>query len=272
MSKKTNSMDAFFGGSDDDEEEEQQQAKQKKPLNLYASFTTLAAEDAISKAQEMDPSIYDYDAHFDQVAQKREQGKQDKQKQNLDQQNKPKYINHLLQVSQDRRDYLNRVKDKRAMKEMEREGNVNVGPVFVTTGYAKKLQQDEVKEKQEMQQEEQMKSGAMGMTNFKMQLLAQSSRMQSISDEKKDTSSNKEKLNNVVATNTMTSDNQSKKRPREEEKNVTMTTTMTMTVEQQSAIPAQEQQPPAKVAKQSAQDSIAAAKERAMARLRGNKQ
>lgn len=156
---------------------------------------------------------------------------------------------------------------KKIHKEAQEQGLDNDAPVFVTSGYAKKLQ--ELKEVEEAEKKQQETNQQTGMQHFKMNLLQQSSRMKEIvpqqqaksSDAKQEVKSSEVKSSDAKSSNAKQEAIPEKKQQVEEKQ-------QEKTQAKRKREEEDDDEKPVKVAKQTSQDSIQAAKERAMARLR----
>lgn len=174
----TKSKKSVFGGDEDDEGSENEipdegvfakkgikskKAKdalikdtvKKKDINRVntqlATFNELSkkAEEEKAKAlQDVDPSVFDYDAAYDAIKEARDMKKKEKEQES--EERKPKYIEAFLQSAETRRKDFLRAKEKMLEKEREAEGDEFAGKdVFVTEAYKK--QKEELKRLEELE-------------------------------------------------------------------------------------------------------------------------
>uniref|UniRef100_A0A914GZR5 Nuclear speckle splicing regulatory protein 1 N-terminal domain-containing protein n=1 Tax=Globodera rostochiensis TaxID=31243 RepID=A0A914GZR5_GLORO len=149
-SKKTANV---FGDSAESDDEGGQSAADKFERKFAASASIKAREQRlIEKELAENPDIFDYDAHYEQIQQQRDQ-KVAVQKE-ADKEKKPKYA-HLLTKAHKQRE-LNRllVDENTYKKEREREaGQFDDDEVFVTGAYRQQIEERE-QHKVEMEREE----------------------------------------------------------------------------------------------------------------------
>lgn len=107
----------------------------------------------MQKALSEDPSIYDYDAVYDDLQEKRkavQEAKQDRGKE-------PKYIKNLLKTAEQRKRDYERMTERKAQREREMEGGMyDDKEAFVTESFRRKMQdlaEDEEKEKRQAELE-----------------------------------------------------------------------------------------------------------------------
>ncbi|KAF2198057.1 hypothetical protein GQ43DRAFT_179116 [Delitschia confertaspora ATCC 74209] len=135
-------------------------AKKDDPSLEYGSIQSKVAED-------LDPSIYDYDAAYDAIHARNAAKRAAEQQDALER--RPKYMNNLLESAEVRKRDALRAKDKLLQKERELEGDEFADKEKFVTG-AYKAQQEEVKrleeEEKKRQEEEEKKRGKLGMQGF----------------------------------------------------------------------------------------------------------
>ena len=140
----------------------------KDDLTLYGNAATLQfAQSKINEAEQLDPSIYDYDAAYDAIHAKRE-AKKAAEKADAEER-RPKYIEKLFESTEIRKRDLQRARDKVIQREREAEGDEFADKEkFVTEAY--KAQQEETKrleeEEKRKQEEEEKRRGKLGMQGF----------------------------------------------------------------------------------------------------------
>ncbi|KAJ5103092.1 hypothetical protein N7532_003621 [Penicillium argentinense] len=173
---------------DDDEEEEEVKEKaqqeqmhlglnkSKKPLGHGENFSNLSAirssEQHAKEAEELDPSIYSYDAVYDSLHTKPEKSA------NKTNSEVPKYMENLLRSAEIRKRDQMRARDRQLAKEREAEGDEFADKeTFVTSAYRKqqeenrKMEEEEAKRDKE-EEERQKKNGGAGMVNFYRDVLS----------------------------------------------------------------------------------------------------
>jgi coiled-coil domain-containing protein 55 len=127
-----------------------------------------------AEAQELDPSIYDYDAAYDAIHAKTAAKKAEEKQDALER--KPKYMGNLLAAAEVRKRDQLRAQDRLLQKQREAEGEEFADKdMFVTEAYKK--QQEEVKrmEEEEAKKEEAeaKKRRGMGMSGFYRNVMEQ---------------------------------------------------------------------------------------------------
>lgn len=171
---------------DEDEDEEKGKAQQegmrlglnqsKKSSGPDQDFTNLSALHSSKKhakeAEELDPSIYSYDAVYDSLHAKPEKSK------NTEKSETPKYMENLLRSAEIRKRDQMRARDRQLAKEREAEGDEFADKESFVTGAYKKQQEEmrkleEEEEQKEKQEEERRKqNGGAGMVGFYRDVLS----------------------------------------------------------------------------------------------------
>ncbi|KAJ5084142.1 hypothetical protein NUU61_008721 [Penicillium alfredii] len=176
----------FADDEDEDEENEKQQqgeislglnqAQSKKPTGSTQEYTNLSALHSSKKhskeAEELDPSIYSYDAVYDSLHAKPDQSAATKKGE------VPKYMTSLLRSAEVRKRDQLRARDRQLAKEREAEGDEFADKEkFVTSAY--KAQQEELRKieeedaRREKEEEERRKqNGSAGMVGFYRDMLS----------------------------------------------------------------------------------------------------
>lgn len=179
-----NSLFADDEDEDEAKEKEQQgemnlglnQAKSKKPTAPGKDFTNLSAMHSSKKhakeAEELDPSIYSYDAVYDSLHAKPTKSSVDTKSET------PKYMQNLLQSAEIRKRDQLRAKDRQLAREREAEGDeFDDKEKFVTSAYKaqqeelRKAEEEEARREQE-EEERRKKSGNPGMISFYRDVLS----------------------------------------------------------------------------------------------------
>ncbi|KAL4971378.1 coiled-coil domain-containing protein 55-domain containing protein [Aspergillus desertorum] len=150
---------------------DQKQGRDREYTNLSALHSM---KKHASEAQDLDPSIYSYDAVYDSLHTKPAK----KDKANADEDGVPKYMTSLLRSAEIRKRDQLRARDRMLAKEREAEGDeFNDKEKFVTSAY--KAQQEELrrveeeeKKREQEEEERRKKNGASGMVGFYRDLLA----------------------------------------------------------------------------------------------------
>ncbi|CAI7583803.1 unnamed protein product [Penicillium bialowiezense] len=177
----------FADDEDEDEAKEKEkqggmhlglnQAKSKNSAGLAKDFTNLSAMHSSKKhakeAEEIDPSIYSYDAVYDSL-----HSKPAKSSANDTKSETPKYMQNLLQSAEIRKRDQLRAKDRQLAREREAEGEeFDDKEKFVTSAY--KAQQEELRKAEEeearreqAEEERRKKSGNSGMIGFYRDVLS----------------------------------------------------------------------------------------------------
>lgn len=173
----------FADDEDEDEANEKEQQgnvqfglNQAKPAGPGKDFTNLSAIHSSKKhakeAEELDPSIYSYDAVYDSL-----HAKHDKSA-TANKSEAPKYMTNLLRSAEIRKRDQLRARDRQLAKEREAEGDEFADKeAFVTSAY--KAQQEEMRKveeeeaRREMEEEERRKqNGGAGMVGFYRDVLS----------------------------------------------------------------------------------------------------
>lgn len=143
-------------------------ASKKAPISVYgdlsASFTSKKHADT---AEELDPSIYDYDGIYDSLKPQKKVVLEDEER-------KPKYMTNLLAAAAVRKRDATIAEEKRLARERETEGDEFADKEkFVTSGYKKQQEENRRIEEEERIKEEQesKKNKGAGMTNFYKNML-----------------------------------------------------------------------------------------------------
>jgi coiled-coil domain-containing protein 55 len=185
---------AAFGDDDSDEEQQDKPNNATKPI---ASFGTASGPPKLktknagqsnqadlsnmrsikkiqAEAEQLDPSIYDYDAAYDAIHAKTAAKKAEEQQDALER--KPKYMGNLLAAAEVRKRDQLRAQDRLLQKQREAEGEEFVDKdAFVTEAYKK--QQEEVKRMEEeeakKEEEEAKKRQGKGMSGFYRNVMEQ---------------------------------------------------------------------------------------------------
>ncbi|KAL5051644.1 hypothetical protein BDW71DRAFT_57249 [Aspergillus fruticulosus] len=168
--KEDGKTETAYGLNDAPAKGDQKQEREREYTNLSALHSM---KKHASEAQDLDPSIYSYDAVYDSL-----HAKQEKNKVNADGVGVPKYMNSLLRSAEIRKRDQLRARDRMLAKEREAEGDeFDDKEKFVTSAY--KAQQEELRrveeeEKRREQEEEERrrKNGGSGMVGFYRDLLA----------------------------------------------------------------------------------------------------
>lgn len=145
-------------------------APKKAPISMYgdlsASFTSKKHADT---AEELDPSIYDYDAVYESLKPKKKVVPEDEER-------KPKYMSNLLAAAAVRKRDATIAEEKKLARDREAEGDEFADKEkFVTSAYKKQQEENrrlEAEEKLKEEQEQKKNKGA-GMTNFYKNILEQ---------------------------------------------------------------------------------------------------
>ncbi|KAJ5750828.1 hypothetical protein N7533_007856 [Penicillium manginii] len=188
--KPLNKSSIFADDEDEDEEKEKaQQAEMHLGLNQSKTnskpgvpasgqqFTNLSALHSSKKhakeAEELDPSIYSYDAVYDSL-----HAKPEKSKTSAEENEVPKYMTNLLRSAEIRKRDQTRARDRQLAKEREAEGDEFADKESFVTGAYKKQQEElrkmeEEEEKREKEEEERRrKNGGAGMVGFYRDVLS----------------------------------------------------------------------------------------------------
>lgn len=167
------------GGDNGDSKDENKGKKYGLNAPANREYTNLSAlhssKKHVSEAQDLDPSIYSYDAVYESLHAKPEK----KNKDNADGgEGVPKYMTSLLRSAEIRKRDQLRARDRMLAKEREAEGDeFDDKEKFVTSAY--KAQQEELrrveeeeKAREQEEEERKKKNGGSGMVGFYRDLLA----------------------------------------------------------------------------------------------------
>ncbi|KAL4910224.1 coiled-coil domain-containing protein 55-domain containing protein [Aspergillus multicolor] len=186
--RKPLSKASIFADEDEDKDEDEKAEttyglnnapnKRDQDREREREYTNLSAlhesKKHASEAQDLDPSIYSYDAVYDTLHAKPEK----KNKANADGEGVPKYMTSLLRSAEIRKRDQLRARDRMLAKEREAEGDeFDDKEKFVTSAY--KAQQEELrrveeeeKAREQEEEERRKKNGGLGMVGFYRDLLA----------------------------------------------------------------------------------------------------
>ncbi|KAJ8127446.1 hypothetical protein O1611_g6191 [Lasiodiplodia mahajangana] len=144
-------------------------SKSKKPeISMYGDLSSaLESRRHREAAEELDPSIYDYDAVYDSL-------KPEKKATQEDVERKPKYMKNLIASAAVRKRDALIAEEKKIAREREEEGDEYAGTEkFVTEAYKKQQEENRRIEAEERQREEEelRKNQGGGMTAFYKDLL-----------------------------------------------------------------------------------------------------
>lgn len=184
--KPLNKSSIFTNDEDEDEEKEKErmgevrfglnQTQSKKSADPGQDFKNLSALHSSRKhakeAEEVDPSIYSYDAVYDSLHAKSEKSATANKSEG------PKYMTNLLRSAEIRKRDQTRARDRQLAKEREAEGDEFADKESFVTG-AYKAQQEELRrmqeeeERREKEEEERRKqNGGAGMVGFYRDVLS----------------------------------------------------------------------------------------------------
>jgi len=140
----------------------------KAPISMYgdlsAQFTSKKHKET---AEELDASIYDYDAVYDSLKPQKKVTEEDVER-------KPKYMSNLLAAAAVRKRDATIAEEKKLAREREAEGEEFADKEkFVTSAYKKQQEENRRIEEEERlrEEEERRKNKGKGMTNFYKNLL-----------------------------------------------------------------------------------------------------
>lgn len=177
---------------DENDEGQQQGAKEAKTYGLQKSaaavgptepeYKNLAALHTSRKhaqqAEEIDPSIYSYDAVYDTIKAKRENKKKPTNEEGDEGEGSSKYMSALMRTAEIRKRDQLRARDRLLAKEREAEGDEFADKEkFVTAAYraqqeeVKRMEEEEAKREKE-EEERRRRNGDSGMMGFYRQMLA----------------------------------------------------------------------------------------------------
>lgn len=184
--KPLNNGSIFADDEDEDEDKDKtrqrevrfglNQAQSKKPADSDKNFTNLSAMHSSKKhaqeAEELDPSIYSYDAVYDSLHAKPDKSAATNQSE------VPKYMTNLLRSAEIRKRDLLRARDRQLAKEREAEGDEFADKeTFVTGAYKaqqeemRKLEEEEARREKEEEERRKQNVGA-GMVGFYRDVLS----------------------------------------------------------------------------------------------------
>lgn len=148
-------------------------SKKANRISQYGDLSsTFTSKKHAATAEELDASIYDYDAVYDSL-------KPAKKATSVDAERKPKYMSNLLQAAAIRKRDAQLAEEKRLAREREQEGDEFADKEkFVTSAYKKQQEENRRLEEEEKKREEEeaKKNKGRGMTSFYKDLLAQDER------------------------------------------------------------------------------------------------
>jgi len=132
-------LSAFKNAMDDDDS-----GTNNKGVPKISSFGTQIAQvsyqkmlDATSKVVLEDPTIYSYDAHYDQINEKRQELVEQKKQKNVG----SKYINNLKKTADKRKVEQSMIHERMAEKELKREGESTNTEKYVTSSFKKMMEE-----------------------------------------------------------------------------------------------------------------------------------
>jgi coiled-coil domain-containing protein 55 len=131
----------------------------------------------LKKKEEIDPSVYDYDAHYDAMEEVRNRKKAEKLANDSDM--KPKYMDNIMKSAEIRKRDQLIAKDKALEREREAEGDLYADKdKFVTGAYKKQQEEIRKAEEEERRKEklEEARRGQGGMANFHRNMLEEGER------------------------------------------------------------------------------------------------
>ncbi|RDW90525.1 splicing regulator NSRP1-like domain-containing protein [Aspergillus mulundensis] len=168
---KDEKTETTYGLNNAPNKRDQNQDREREYTNLSALHES---KKHASEAQDLDPSIYSYDAVYDSLHAKPDK----KNKANADGEGVPKYMTSLLRSAEIRKRDQLRARDRLLAKEREAEGDeFDDKEKFVTSAY--KAQQEELrrveeeeKAREQEEEERRKKNGGSGMVGFYRDLLA----------------------------------------------------------------------------------------------------
>jgi coiled-coil domain-containing protein 55 len=135
----------------------------KAPISVYGDLSTsFTSKKHAETAEELDASIYDYDAVYDSLKPQKKITTEDKER-------KPKYMTNLLAAAAVRKRDATIAEEKKLAREREAEGEEFADKEkFVTSAYKKQQEENRRLEEEERLKEEseQKKNKGAGMTNF----------------------------------------------------------------------------------------------------------
>ncbi|KAK7746150.1 hypothetical protein SLS62_009529 [Diatrype stigma] len=146
---------------------------QQQPISVYGDLSSaLESKRHRQAAEELDPSIYDYDAVYDSL--KPQEQEKDKAAAAADAERRPKYMKSLMESAAVRRRDALIAEEKKIARERAEEGDEYADKEkFVTEAYKKQQEENRRIEEEERRREEQeaAKNKGGGMTAFYKDLL-----------------------------------------------------------------------------------------------------
>jgi coiled-coil domain-containing protein 55 len=140
----------------------------KAPISMYGDLSsTFTSKKHAETAEELDASIYDYDAVYDSLKPQKKTTIEDKER-------KPKYMSNLLAAAAVRKRDATIAEEKKLAREREAEGDEYADKEkFVTSAYKKQQEENRRLEEEERIREEldKKKNKGAGMTNFYKNML-----------------------------------------------------------------------------------------------------
>ncbi|TVY30741.1 Nuclear speckle splicing regulatory protein 1-like protein [Lachnellula hyalina] len=145
-------------------------APKKAPISMYGDLSaTFTSKKHADTAEELDPSIYDYDAVYESLKPKKKVVTEDEER-------KPKYMTNLLAAAAVRKRDATIAEEKKLARDREAEGDEFADKEkFVTSAYKKQQEENRRLEAEERlkEEQEQKKNKGAGMTNFYKNMLEQ---------------------------------------------------------------------------------------------------
>lgn len=184
--KPLNKSSIFADDEDEDEQKDKEQqgevrfglnqAQSKKQTAPGRDFTNLSAlhssKQHAKEAEELDPSIYSYDAVYDSLHAKPEKSA------TAEKSETPKYMENLLRSAEVRKRDQLRARDRQLAKEREAEGDEFADKeAFVTSAYKaqqaemRKVEEEEARREKE-EEERKKQNGGAGMVGFYRDVLS----------------------------------------------------------------------------------------------------
>ncbi|POR37221.1 Nuclear speckle splicing regulatory protein 1-like protein [Tolypocladium paradoxum] len=139
-----------------------------QPSAMFGDLSSsLSSRKNAEAAEELDPSVYEYDSVYDSLKPKKQATKEDAER-------KPKYMQSLLQAAEVRKRDALIAEEKKIAREREAEGDEYAGKEkFVTEAYKKQQEENKRLEEEEKRREEEetKKNKGSGMSAFYRTLL-----------------------------------------------------------------------------------------------------
>ncbi|CAN7984912.1 unnamed protein product, partial [Ixodes hexagonus] len=149
LDKPTIAKASIFDDDSDDEHDRaaiEKSIKKESMRNLKKMQTQLQ----LQKAIEQDPTVFEYDAVYDDLKRDQEEKKQETKKDS-----KPRYIEQLLKAAENRKKEGDRRMQRKIQKERDTEGEVFADKeAYVTQAYRKKMQEMQEEEEKEMRRQQ----------------------------------------------------------------------------------------------------------------------